>query len=60
MHDDAWTAVVAAVRSEGTLAQSDCALAVMRDHRARHLLADESSLQKKVALLQRVIRRRAA
>jgi hypothetical protein len=58
--DNLWAAVVASVEREGTIAQSECALAVMRDHRAKHLLADESSLQQQVAGLQRAIRRRAA
>ena len=58
--DGLWTTVVASIKREGTVAQSECALAVMRDHRAKHLLAEESSLQQRVAGLQRVIRRRAA
>ena len=38
--DTAWGVVVNAVRKEGTLAQAENALAVLRDHRAKHLLAN--------------------
>ena len=59
--DDAtWAEATAAVGREGTSAQSENALAVLRNHRGKHLLANESTLAKQVAQLQRVIRRRAA
>ena len=59
--DDAtWAEATAAVGREGTSAQSENALAVLRNHRGKHLLANESILAKQVAQLQRVIRRRAA
>ena len=58
--DDAmWADAVAAVSREGTIAQSDNALAVLRNHRGKFILANESSLARQVEQLQRVIRRRA-
>jgi hypothetical protein len=50
--DDAtWAEATAAVGREGTSAQSENALAVLRNHRGKHLLANESTLAKQVAQL---------
>ena len=59
--DDAlWTRVVRAVEKEGTLAQRDVALAVLRNYRGRMLLTDSAKHRAVTESVTRVIRRRAA
>ena len=57
--DARWAALVAAVRrSTTTAALSECALAVLRYQRGKFIFADESSHNKMVLNLLRVLRRR--
>ena len=58
--DALWTRVMRAVEKEGTIAQRDVALAVLRHFRGRMILTNESKHPAITESLSRVIRRRAA